>query len=138
MKSRAPQSGEDRLIAHHFRPLARHPGSFALDDDAAAITPPSGCDVVVTTDALIAGVHFFADDPPAAVGSKALRVNLSDLAAKGARPTVYFMTLALGPAVDEGWIESFARGLAADQEEFGISLAGGDTTDVTRNQGGLG
>jgi thiamine-monophosphate kinase len=127
MKSRAPQSGEDRLIAHHFRPLARHPGAFALDDDAAAITPPSGCDVVVTTDALIAGVHFFADDPPAAVGSKALRVNLSDLAAKGARPLGFLLALALPGDFSESWLGEFAAGLGADADAFDCPLLGGDT-----------
>ncbi|HEY6705801.1 MAG TPA: AIR synthase related protein, partial [Xanthobacteraceae bacterium] len=79
----AAQSGEDRLIARYFKPLAKHPGAFALADDAAAIAPPRGCDLVLKTDGIVGGVHFFPDDPPDAVGKKALRVNLSDLAAKG-------------------------------------------------------
>src|SRR5258706_14418755 len=80
------ESGEDRLIARYFRPLARHPGALALIDDTAVLTLPPGCDFVLTTDGVVAGVHFFADDPADAIARKALRVNLSDLAAKGASP----------------------------------------------------
>ena len=80
------ESGEDRLIATYFRPIATHPGAFGLTDDAAAIAPPPGCDLVLKTDGVISGVHFFADDPADAVARKALRINLSDLAAKGAAP----------------------------------------------------
>jgi thiamine-monophosphate kinase len=127
MNSRASQSGEDQLIARHFRPLARHPGAFGLEDDAAAITPPSGCDLVLTTDALVAGVHFFHDDPPAAVGSKALRVNLSDLAAKGARPLGFLLALALPGDYSESWVGGFAAGLGADADAFDCPLLGGDT-----------
>src|SRR5437879_3635101 len=79
-------SAEDRLIARYFKPLAKHPGAFGFNDDAAAITPPAGHDLVLKTDGLIEGVHFFSDDPAEGVGRKALRVNLSDLAAKGAAP----------------------------------------------------
>src|SRR5215831_2651486 len=79
-------SGEDRIIARYFRPLATHPGAFRLTDDAAALTPSPGNDLVLTVDAIVGGVHFLPDDPPDAVAKKALRVNLSDLAAKGARP----------------------------------------------------
>ncbi len=75
-------SAEDRLIARHFKPLAKHPGTFGFSDDASAITPPAGHDLVLKTDGLIAGVHFFPDDPADGVARKALRVNLSDLAAK--------------------------------------------------------
>src|SRR6516165_2483068 len=90
-------SEEDRLIAHYFRPLARHSGALALTDDAAVIDPPVGCDVVLKADGIIAGVHFFPDDPPDTVGMKALRVNLSDLAAKAASPLGFLLTLALRP-----------------------------------------
>ena len=76
---------EDDLIARFFAPIAG-PGALGLKDDAACLTPPPGCDLVLTKDALVAGVHFFADDPPEAVARKALRVNVSDLAAKGADP----------------------------------------------------
>ena len=82
----SPESAEDRLIARYFRPLAKHPGALGLVDDAAVITPPPGCDVVLKTDGVIVGVHAFPDDRPENIGRKALRMNLSDLAAKGATP----------------------------------------------------
>jgi thiamine-monophosphate kinase len=91
----ADLSGEERLIARYFRPLAKHPGAFGLVDDAAALVPPAGCDIVLKTDGLIGGVHFFPDDPADAVAKKALRVNLSDLAAKGARPLGFLLAIAL-------------------------------------------
>ncbi|HET7886715.1 MAG TPA: AIR synthase related protein, partial [Bradyrhizobium sp.] len=78
-------SGEDSLIARYFKPLATDPGAFGLNDDAALLKA-LGEDIVVTTDALVEGVHFLADDPPVTIAQKALRVNLSDLAAKGAAP----------------------------------------------------
>lgn len=123
----APQSGEDRLIARYFRPLASHPGAFGLADDAAIITPPPGCDVVLKTDAIVGGVHFFADDPPDLIAKKALRVNLSDLAAKGASPAGFLLSLALPGGVDASWLEAFARGLGEDAEAYGCPLMGGDT-----------
>ncbi|WP_020178762.1 thiamine-phosphate kinase [Methylopila sp. M107] len=118
---------EAGLIARYFRPLAAAPGAALLTDDAATIPTGEGPDLVVTTDALVAGVHFFPDDPADAVARKALRVNLSDLAAKGARPAGYLVTLALPDDWEADWLEGFADGLAADQEEFGVSLLGGDT-----------
>jgi len=120
-------SAEDRLIARYFRPLTKHPGAFELGDDAAAIAPPENCDLVLTTDGVIAGVHFFADDPPQTIGRKALRMNLSDLAAKGARPLGFLLSLALPPAVDEAWLAGFAEGLGADAEHYNCPLLGGDT-----------
>src|SRR6478752_5922562 len=87
-------SGEDSLIARYFRPIVTNPGAFNLDDDAAALNS-SGDDLVVTTDAIVEGVHFLPDDPPDTVARKALRVNLSDLAAKGAIPAGFALTLAL-------------------------------------------
>src|SRR5262245_66397043 len=75
--SQVETSAEDRLIATYFRPLAAHPGAFDLADDAAAIAPPPGCDLVLTADGVISGVHFFPDDPADAVARKALRINLS-------------------------------------------------------------
>ena len=83
-RGNAAQSREERLIARYFAPLAKHAGAFGLADDAAAITPPAGCDLVLKTDGIVAGVHFFPDDPPDTVARKALRTTLSDLAAKGA------------------------------------------------------
>jgi len=118
---------EDGLIARYFRPLATAPGAARLLDDAASYRAPDGYELILTTDAIVAGVHFFADDPPDAVARKALRVNLSDLAAKGAAPAGYLLTIALTEDWSEDWLESFCEGLSSDQEEFGISLYGGDT-----------
>jgi thiamine-monophosphate kinase len=118
---------EDGLIARFFRPLATAPGAARLLDDAATYQPPEGHELVLTTDALVAGVHFFPNDPPDAIARKALRVNLSDLAAKGARPVGYLLSIALTEDWSPDWLESFADGLASDQEEFGVALFGGDT-----------
>src|ERR1044072_5569531 len=107
--SAKPESGEDSLIARYFRPLATDPGAFRLDDDAAALKP-DGSDIVVTTDAIIEGVHFLPHHPPDTVARKALRVNLSDLAAKGATPAGFVLTLALRGA-DEVWLKPFAAAL---------------------------
>ncbi|MEA2992088.1 MAG: thiamine-monophosphate kinase, partial [Alphaproteobacteria bacterium] len=124
---RKTQSGEDRLIAKYFGPLAKHPGALGLQDDAAVLTPPAGCDLVLTKDALVAGVHFFADDPPGAIARKALRVNLSDLAAKGATPAGFLLALALPDSVTEPWLQAFADGLGADADTYACPLLGGDT-----------
>ena len=123
-----PASGEDALIARYFRPLATDPGAFNLGDDAAVLKP-SGDDIVVTTDAIVEGVHFLADDPPDTVARKALRVNLSDLAAKGATPAGFVLTLALR-AADDAWLTLFARGLGSDAGLFGCPLLGGDTVST--------
>src|SRR5262245_3925644 len=123
----AAESGEDRLIARYFKPLATHPGAFGLADDAAAIVPPPGCDLVLKTDGIVGGVHFFPDDPPDAVARKALRVNLSDLAAKGAKPLGFLLTLALPRDAGDAWRAPFARAVGADAELFGCPLFGGDT-----------
>src|SRR6185312_6520073 len=120
-------SGEDNLIDRFFRPLASDPGAFNLRDDAAAITPPAGTDLVLTTDAVIEGVHFFPGDPAQAIGKKALRANLSDLAAKGAEPLGFLLTLAIPKSIDEEWVAAFADGLAADIETYKCPLLGGDT-----------
>ncbi|WP_029003198.1 thiamine-phosphate kinase [Azorhizobium doebereinerae] len=120
-------SGEDDIIARFFRPIATNPAARGLFDDAALLTPPPGCDLVLTKDALVAGVHFFPDDPPDSVARKALRVNLSDLAAKGARPLGALLALALPRPLDESWLEAFAAGLGADAERFGCPILGGDT-----------
>ena len=120
--------GEFELIAQLFAPLATAPGALHLTDDAAIATLPSGHDLVLTADALIEGVHFFANDPPELIAKKALRVNLSDLAAKGCVPSGYLLTLSLPQSIDRPWLQAFASGLAEDQREFGVSLHGGDTT----------
>jgi thiamine-monophosphate kinase len=121
-------SGEDSLIARYFKPLATDPGAFKLSDDAAVLNP-SGDDIVVTTDAIVEGVHFLSDDPPDTVARKALRVNLSDLAAKGATATGFVLTLALR-AADDAWLTLFARGLGSDAGLFGCPLLGGDTVST--------
>jgi thiamine-monophosphate kinase len=123
----AEGSGEDRFIARYFRPLARNPGAFGLIDDAAILTPPAGHDVVLTADAIVGDVHFFRDDPGDAVARKALRVNLSDLAAKGAEPAGFLLSLALPEATGETWIAAFAQGLGDDAERYGCPLLGGDS-----------
>jgi thiamine-monophosphate kinase len=120
-------SAEDRLIARFFKPLATHPGALGLSDDAAFLKPPPGCDLVLKTDAIIGGVHFFPDDAAPAVAGKALRVNLSDLAAKGARPLGFLLSLALPREIGEEWLEGFAQGLRGDAILFGCPLFGGDT-----------
>jgi thiamine-monophosphate kinase len=121
-------SGEDSLIARYFRPLATDPGAFDLGDDAAVLKA-EGEDIVVTTDAIVEGVHFLATDPPDDIARKALRVNLSDLAAKGATPAGFVLTLALRTA-DEAWLAPFARGLGEDALQFGCPLLGGDTVST--------
>ncbi len=122
-----PQSSEDRLIARYFKPIAWHPGAFGLADDAAVLKAPPGHELVLKTDAIVGGVHFFADDPPETVARKALRVNLSDLAAKGSQPVGFLLSLALPKSVDHPWLTRFARGLAADAKRHQCPLFGGDT-----------
>jgi thiamine-monophosphate kinase len=129
--SSSDRPSEFSLIAKLFAPLSKAaPGAFGLTDDAAVIAPPPAHELVVTTDALVEGVHFRESDPAHAVAKKALRVNLSDLAAKGAAPIGYLLALSLPKSKDMRWLEDFARGLREDQNEFGISLLGGDTTST--------
>ncbi len=120
-------SAEERLIARYFRPLAIHPGALGLGDDAAVLTAPPGCDLVLTTDGVIAGVHFFPDDPPDTIGRKALRMNLSDLAAKGAKPVGFLMSVALPANIEENWLAALAAGVGEDARHYGCPLLGGDT-----------
>ncbi len=119
--------GEFTLIARHFRPLAG-PAGLDLLDDAAVLTPPEGRQLVLAADAMVAGVHFLPGDPPDLLARKLLRVNLSDLAAMGATPLGYLMTIAAPRDTADAWFAGFAAGLAADQAEFGLALLGGDTT----------
>jgi len=114
------------LIAEVFAPLAGE-GSLGLKDDAALIAARPGFDLVLTTDAIAEGTDFFAFDPADLVARKALRVNLSDLAAKGAVPHGYLLSIALPPSITGDWLTAFAQGLAQDQAQFGIALLGGDT-----------
>src|ERR1051325_6336164 len=127
MTSERAVSAESELIARYFKPLATHPGAFGLADDAAAIAPPAGHDLVLKTDGLIGGVHFFPDDPPDGVARKALRVNLSDLAAKGAAPLGFLLAIALPKDFSENWLAAFARGLGEDADAYKCPLLGGDT-----------
>jgi thiamine-monophosphate kinase len=124
-------SGEDKLIARFFKPLATHPGALSLTDDTAIFEPPAGHDLVLTADAVAGGVHFFPDDPPDAIARKALRVNLSDLAAKAAKPTGFLLTLAVPAGIDDAWLEKFSSGLRSDAESFACPLFGGDTIRTT-------
>jgi len=117
---------EFEIIAKVFAPLATSPEALGLKDDVALLPPREGHELVLKTDAIVEGVDFFPNDPPGTIARKALRVNLSDLAAKGARPSGYLLTLALPRHIDTAWLRAFARGLAADQNEFGVSLCGGD------------
>ncbi|MEZ5897514.1 MAG: thiamine-phosphate kinase [Parvularculaceae bacterium] len=118
-------SGEFDIIEKLFAPLTSDaPGAFSLKDDAALL---SAQDYVVTKDVLISGVHFFPSDPLGLVARKALRVNLSDLAAKGAKPVGYLLGCVWPAAVSEDKIADFVAGLRSDQDEFRISLFGGDT-----------
>src|SRR6202000_2000857 len=121
-------SGEDSLIARYFRPIATDPGAFGLGDDAAVLKA-DGDELVVTADAIVEGVHFLPNDPPDSIARKALRVNLSDLAAKGAAPAGFLLTLALREA-DDAWLAPFARGLGEDAMRFQCPLLGGDTVST--------
>lgn len=128
MKETPGLPGEFELIARYFAPLAQgFPGAYGLRDDAAVIAPPPGHELVAKTDAVVGGVHFLLDDPPDLIARKALRVNLSDLAAKGAVPRAYMLDIMLPKTVTEEWIAAFARGLAQDQDAYGVHLIGGDT-----------
>jgi len=122
-----PPLPEDEFVARLLRPLAGE-GAFDLKDDAARLVPPAGQALVLTADAMVMGVHAFVDDPPDLIARKALRMNLSDLAAKGARPLGYLMTLSLPAELEGTWIERFVEGLALDSRAFACPLLGGDTT----------
>jgi thiamine-monophosphate kinase len=121
-----PTLGEFERIRRFFAPLAG-PGGLGLLDDAALVDCRPGYRLVMTADAIVAGVHFLPEDPPDLVAKKLLRVNLSDLAAMGAQPLHYLLTTALPAALGADWVESFARGLAEDQKLYGTSLLGGDS-----------
>ena len=123
--------GEFERIARFFRPLAAaYPLAFGLSDDAALIAPPAGQQLVVTSDALVAGVHFFADDSPRLIAQKSLRVNLSDLAAKGARPLAYSLCFIAPHQLGDDWLGEFVAGLAEDQQRFHLALLGGDSVET--------
>jgi len=119
---------EFSLIARYFAPLAAcHPGALGLTDDAALIDGPQGRQWAVTADAMVAGVHFLPDDPPDLIARKLIRVNLSDLAAMGAKPFAILLASCFPRDLDGDWLERFASGLKTDCEAFSIALIGGDT-----------
>jgi thiamine-monophosphate kinase len=120
---------EFAIIAEHFAPLAGD-GALNLCDDAAIFTPPTGRQLVISADAIVETIHFLPTDPPDLVARKLLRVNLSDLAAMGATPLSYLLTLSVPRTTPRTWFAAFAAGLAADQQDFNIHLLGGDTTST--------
>jgi thiamine-monophosphate kinase len=120
---------EFSLIARHFRPLCGD-GALDLADDAALFMPPPCRELVFSADAIVETVHFLPNDPPETIGRKLLRVNLSDLAAMGATPLHYLLTLSAPRTTPDAWFAGFAAGLAADQAAFGVRLLGGDTTST--------
>jgi thiamine-monophosphate kinase len=126
-RDKSEKEGEFDIIARYFAPLATNPAALGLLDDAAVLSIPEGQELVATCDTIIAGVHFLANDPPDTIAYKALATSLSDLAAKGARPHVYLLSVAFGERPLPPWLEAFAMGLQAAQEESGIDLVGGDT-----------
>ena len=121
---------EFETIERLLTPLAEHPAARGLLDDVAVLEPPPGRTLVLTHDTLVEGVHFLKDDPPSTVARKLLRVNLSDLAAKGAQPFGYLMSCAWPAHCDWGWREKFAHGLLGDQQKYGLALLGGDTVST--------
>lgn len=124
----ARPDGEEAIIQTYLAPLAAgFEGALRLKDDCAVLVPRPGHDIVLKTDPVAAGVHFLADDDAADIGWKALAVNVSDLAAKGATPRAYLMALSFPEAPAPAWMVAFARGLGEAQTAFGIHLAGGDT-----------
>jgi len=123
------QRGEFDLIADLFAPLTDGDGrALGLLDDAAVLPQTTGIDTVVTTDTLVAGVHFLMIEAPDVIARRLLRVNLSDIASMGAQPSGYFLNLSLPADIGHDWLAEFVSGLAADQGQFGFSLLGGDTT----------
>ena len=122
-------SDEFQDIARRFRPLTfGAPEALELMDDAAVIPTRPGFDLVVTTDALVEGVHFLPGERPDRIARKLLRTNLSDLAAKGAEPYGCFLAVSWPPHYDAKARDQFARALGEDLEQFGLALFGGDTT----------
>jgi thiamine-monophosphate kinase len=120
--------GEDNIIQEFLAPLTGgFPGAFGLKDDCAVIAPPAGHELVVKTDPVVAGLHFLSDAAPEDIAWRALAVNVSDLAGKGAIPIGYLMALALPEAPSRAWMSRFASGLAQAQSAFGCHLIGGDT-----------
>ena len=119
--------GEFDIIAKYFRPLT---GGDPLQDDATVLNIPDGHELVVTSDTLNAGTHFLNDEDPANIAHKALRTNLSDLAAMGANPLCYQLNLAFPEKPSEDWLQRFTKALETDQKQYGLFCSGGDTTSI--------
>jgi len=124
--------GEFDLIQRFFKTGAdaMHPQqaiALGIGDDCALIHPAANEEMAITTDMLVEGRHFFVGANPELLGSKALAVNLSDLAAMGATPLGFTLALAL-PSVDQKWLEAFSKGLFSIAKQYSCSLIGGDTT----------
>src|ERR1700676_3018205 len=122
--------GEFGRLGRFFAPLTG-PGGLGLKDDAALVDCTPGHRLVVTVDALVEGVHYLSDDPAALIARRLLRVNLSDLAAMGARPLHYLLATALPATLGDDWVARFAEGLAEDQNRFGVQLLGGDSVSTS-------
>ena len=123
--------GEFELIQRFFtRPTPR--AVLGVGDDCALLQPAPGMQMAISTDMLVAQRHFFPDTDPRRLGHKALAVNLSDLAACGARPLAFTLALAL-PAADAAWLQPFSEGMLALADEHGCELIGGDTTQGPLN-----
>lgn len=128
MDERDPAIRGEEAIIRVLAPLAQgFAGAFGLRDDCALIAPAPGTELVLKVDPVAEGVHFLPDDAPEDVAWKALAVNVSDLAAKAARPLGYLMALSFPEAPSADWLSRFAAGLAEAQARFGCHLIGGDT-----------
>lgn len=127
----ARRLGEFELIDKLLAPLTHnYPLAYNLSDDAAVLRPRAGYDLVLTKDAIVEGVHFRPDDPPVQIAQKLMRVNLSDLAAKGAAPIGFLLAFALDSSVDETWLTEFVGGIEVDSIAFAFQLLGGDTVST--------
>ncbi|MGZ6009811.1 MAG: thiamine-phosphate kinase, partial [Rhizomicrobium sp.] len=130
VKEQAMPLSEFKLIAEIFAPLATSKSALGLKDDVAVLRARPGKDLILKTDTIVEGVDFFPNDPANTIAKKALRVNLSDLAAKGAEPFGYLLTLVLRKDVRTSWLRNFAHGLEDDQRTFKIALLGGDMSST--------
>ncbi|MDX1738770.1 MAG: thiamine-phosphate kinase [Alphaproteobacteria bacterium] len=129
MTSKIENLGEFDRIETFLKPLAaKLPGAFCLHDDAAQLGFPANTEIVVTTDTLVSGIHFLGNEKPSSIARKVLATNLSDLAAKGAKPFAYSLSLALPPSIDDIWFSSFVEGLSFMQNKYDLALLGGDST----------
>ena len=120
--------GEFDLIREVFAPLCDNSFALGLLDDAAVIPAEKDTETVISTDTLVADIHFFLDEEPEIIARRLLRVNLSDIASMGGEPSGYFLNLTIPLWIDDKWLVAFADGLRLEQDEFGMTLLGGDTT----------